>query len=268
MIFKDFIFNLFPSYFKENDSYKNGNGEGLFERYLRCFGEEIDNEILPYLENYLDELDPVTASSKMLQHISDSLGNPPDIFLNETQYRNILRYAVDVYKIKGTAASYQLLFSLLGYNTNIIEYTADEYIYDNGWFYDEDPFYDSSCPLCSEYSLLFTNASNPLSPISLTILALLESIIYWVEPINARLRNLINNIQVIDQPTLCIKEGIVIKKLEYGKYDNGLIYDDVILIYDDVVNLTILNTSHYNCLGILVNMGIGYDIIETDLIVY
>jgi hypothetical protein len=269
MAFRDYIFNLFPPYYKENDSYKDGNGEGLFERYTRSFGEELDYELIPKLENYLNELDPSTASSDMLRHLSDCLGNPPDIFLDENQYRNMLRYAVDVYKIKGTLGAYQLLFSLLGYSVNVTEYPPDLYLYDDSWLYDDtDPYYDSACPLCSEYSLMFTNTANPLSPISSTILALLEAIVYWVEPINARLRNLINTIQTSDQVSTCVKENIVIKRIVYSTYDDSLVYDTVNLAYEDIVSLTILQTLNFNCQGSPTQMGIGSDTIGFDLIVY
>ena len=268
MIFKDFIFSLFPSYYKEKDTYQDSAGEGLFERYTRCFGEEIDREILPPLENYLGELDPRTASSAILQHLSDCLGNPPDIFLNEGQYRNMLRYAVDVYKIKGTEASYQLLFSLLGFNTTLIQYPAITYLYDDGWFYDDaEPYYDSVCPLCSEYSILFSNTLDPLNPISLLTLSLLESIIYWVEPINARLRSLINNIQTIDQAYLCIKENINIKKLYYKIYDELVFFDDG-NSYDELASVTVMQTINFNCNQLPDIIGIGFDTIGFDLIVY
>ena len=116
VLFKNFLFKRLPTYFKRFDSNKDLQGRGTLERYMGILGEELDEEIVPLIENYLDVVDAQVSPERFLIHLSDTLGNPPDISQNLAEYRNILSFIVSYYKIKGTEAAYQLFFSLLGFN--------------------------------------------------------------------------------------------------------------------------------------------------------
>jgi len=48
--FKTYIFKLLPFLFKKEDTYKNVNGEGLFERFTQALGEELDQEVIPAVQ--------------------------------------------------------------------------------------------------------------------------------------------------------------------------------------------------------------------------
>ena len=234
--FNTYFFDLLPHYFKSNDNYKDINNKGLLERYLGIFGVEIKDEIIPKLENYLINVDPYQCDEKFLNDISYTLGNPPDIFGNPTLYRKLLSTIISVYKIKGTIRSYKLFFSLLGFEIDIIEYPNKDLYYDDFNLYDTDILYDTICQPCSFYSIVFwskeDDCSIPLiNPIDKPTLDKLKAIIFFNEPINAKLKDLIQNAKVCESVNACIQEKITLTVIRYNSYDDGLFFDNS-QIYD------------------------------------
>jgi phage tail-like protein len=233
ILFKNFIFNKLPTYFRRNDSYKDSNDRGLLERYLEIFGDELDQEIIPEIENVLDILDAQIASTRFLTHLSDTLGNPPDINIIEPQYRNILSFIVDFYKIKGTKQGYEFFFGLFGYSLVITELPYHEAFYDNGEFYDTpnalgDYTYDNQCPTCSCYTIQFINKKDingNIAPITPTDIANLYASIDFCEPINAVLCSLLQVVALEDQVNICLEETIKISTIDNILYDDGETYD-------------------------------------------
>lgn len=187
MNFKGFIFNLLPTYFKLKDSYKNNQGKGLLERYLEIYEDEIDEEILPLIHNYLNQVDISRASNQFLTELAYSLGTPPDIFGGTDEYRKMLLFAIRIYKIKGTAKAFELLFGLLDINVVVEEDPVGARRYDEQWRYDQTDVemrWDmGKCEPCSCYHLHLTG-SIILTP---TILSYIKTIIIFNEPINATL---------------------------------------------------------------------------------
>ena len=118
--FEDKIFGSLPIYFKREDTNKDVNNKGTFERYLSIFSDYLNDTLFPEATDYLDIVDAQVSPSKFLTHLSDVLGNPPDIFEDEARYRKILEFATTIYKIKGTIESYEFFFAILGYNVTII----------------------------------------------------------------------------------------------------------------------------------------------------
>ena len=53
-LFKTYLFDKLPGFFKREDTFKDGNDEGLLERYLKIFGEELDENVSDDIDNYLD----------------------------------------------------------------------------------------------------------------------------------------------------------------------------------------------------------------------
>ena len=45
------LINQLPFYFKEADTYKNSNGEGLLERYLQIFGKYLEDDLKPSIDS-------------------------------------------------------------------------------------------------------------------------------------------------------------------------------------------------------------------------
>ena len=49
MSISNFLWELFPGFYKEFDTYKDQQGKGLLERYINAIGTEVDQEVLKYL---------------------------------------------------------------------------------------------------------------------------------------------------------------------------------------------------------------------------
>lgn len=264
MLFKNYLFSLLPVYFKREDTNKDNNGEGTLERYMQIFGEELDDEVIPKLENILDIVDANTTPSNLINTLSDTLGNPPDIFLDEALYRKLLRYVSSIYKIKGTAFSYQVYFGLLGYNATILELPPDEEdYYDTGILYDtlaQD--YDEGCKECSDYYIILTKNDDPLSPVDQTTLDKLHSIVYFVEPINANLLGLQLAIGPSDDVNFCLEQEVKISTYTVERYDQSHNYDTGIL-YDATQQTNIL-TLPFDCQASLPQDGISIWALEDD----
>lgn len=204
--FKNLFKNLIPVYIRENDSYKNPDKEGLFERYMALFGESIDNEQANQIENYLNILDSSVAESKHLSHISDVLGNPPDIFKDINQYRNLLSYIVNVYKVKGTSEGYKLFFYILGFDVSVenLEPLNNTLLYDEGDEYDtEELIYDpETCVMCSYYNIIIRQITGAPYSIDGNTIQLLNNAISFNEPINAKLKSFVIVLLVEDTITI------------------------------------------------------------------
>ena len=154
-------------------------------------------------------------------------------------------YILSVYKIKGTRESYELYFSMLGFNITLIEendslvdlYDDSAELYDNG-----STFYDDGCKPCSPYDITFTSQSNSLAPLNSTTLQSLRDIIFFVEPINATLRNLNLGIDTEDDVNFCLEQHIKMETVSYLRYDVSAIgYDTLSVNYDVSTPQTILN---------------------------
>ncbi len=252
-LFKTFLFGRFPSYFKREDTYKDVNDKGLLERFLENFGDELDDEVTSDIENYLDIVDPLIAPEKFINLIAYTLGNPPDVFNNVTQYRSILSNIMAIYKVKGTLASYEVFFTMLGYDLLVItELPEVNTYYDTGELYDDTEFYDLYCLGCSDYTIAFGTTTN--APINQTTLDILQTGIPFIEPINANLVGLIFGLIFEDIADYCILENQTLTNTNLLLYDNSKLYDDS-NIYDYSTVGQITNLAN-DCTGS--NMGVGY----------
>jgi phage tail-like protein len=208
--FKKWLFNRFPYRYKEQDTNKDVNGEGTFERYLKNFEDEIDEEIYPFIRDFMNIFDVMTVDKKYLPYISYYLGEPPSANGDIDIYRKILAYAVRIYKIKGTKESYRLLFSLYGLDVDIVEaiprreatYDMAEVKYDDGWTY------DLTCENCTCYYIVYRplTEENNTQEIDLTvpleIITLINKIVCFIQPINAILCGVYRKITYADELVL------------------------------------------------------------------
>jgi len=197
----NFLFGLLPNYFKENDAYKDSNSEGTLERFLSIFCNEIDVEVKPFLEGtgilfHADSYDslPTADKSKFLIHLSDTLGNPPDIFNSEVKYRALLSNIFEIYKYKGSRRSLDNFLALMDWV--IIDYFE---IPGSGNNYDMDLqydggciIYDTSCVSFSRYSITITDTNGTIikTPTVEELERLREVIENFIQPVNAILMEL------------------------------------------------------------------------------
>lgn len=170
----NFLFGKLPRYFKENDSQKDLNGEGLLERYLAIFCLEIDEEISPFLDEVLDITNAKALSgltrdnpTELLNHIAEIFGNPPDIGIGtaysggELEYINLISHISHILKTKGTVKSLEYFLAIYGYAIDsIIENTITSKSYDEtpvALKYDDGPTYDVGFTFYSGYDLVITD---------------------------------------------------------------------------------------------------------------
>lgn len=254
--FRDFFFGQLPAYFKKEDTYVDNAGEGLLERYLRNFGLELDDEVIPPLENYIDEVSPLLANDQFLPHIAYSLGRPPDFFNDITLYRKILHFIIRIYEIKGTERALQAMFGILGFSVSIIPVDDICVRYDSGFIYDNDnplttddegAHYDTGCcEPCRRYTLVYNadpclvpfNLDPQFQPVSPAILAIFQSILTFLNPIHASLVELLQGIKACEEIGYDYNEQVVLTLSDLNSYDTGLLYDNGIL-YDSGTSITV-----------------------------
>lgn len=199
MEFKDWFFKQFPEVYQSGDSYKDTSGEGLLQRYLRTFGLELDDEIVPYIINFSDIWDYQVCEAKFLPLIATLLGSPPSFDSDADNYRKVLAYAVAIYKVKGTIRAYQIMMGIMGFSIDILfDDPKVKITYDEPVIYDEEPDpeqYDSECDYCTDYWIAYNKDNEVADP---DILAKLANVICFLQPINAKFQGWILNITLED----------------------------------------------------------------------
>ena len=203
------IFNWLPFFYKSNDTYKDGQDKGILERFLEVCGTYFQDNITPDIDNILQIIDLDKANPLFLNYIWDFLGNIPyaygviqnpstwdlysdtslnrDTWLSSSQdiprarYRDILKYAISLYKIRGTLRFYDLLLGFYGMSCSITDPSGDMVnpngtglkpittfpLFDTNILFDVDrSIYDEmlDCLGCSEVYLTIDVSRLPESP--------------------------------------------------------------------------------------------------------
>lgn len=247
--FKDFFFQNLSPQVQLQDTHVNADGEGLTQRYLQAFGLELDEEVVPFIEEFTNILDLETTPEKFLPFIAYQLGSPPNILNTPQTFRKILGQIVNIYKIKGTECSYQLLFNLLGLNLLIsIQPNQAPTLYDEGSIYDNNKLYDISCGQCIKYDIIYWSQSNVCSTGSITqvdesILRPLEKIICLLQPIDTKLGSLIPGVNLCENLEPEVDQELTIETEDLSAYDTPTSYDNGYLFDSNLVSAT--NTYNF-----------------------
>jgi len=261
----NWIFEQFPLYFRQEDTYKDETGAGLLERYLRVFGSYLQEEIKEPAEQFNLNLNPLTAHEDYINHLAYTMGQPPDFFQTPEEYRKFLSIIVSIYKIKGTLQSYQILFGYLGFGVQIV-YTQQLGVrYDGEHSYDEFGVnYDSLCPPCIGYYLGLTQENSLCLPLAdgavfswdlnnfETTNPNWEKILCFIEPINVKAEGIIPLINVCELFQVSFLSSVLIEYVDYTKYDTtdtpydaSIEYDTEILTTAYSVNTPIIDNNAY-----------------------
>lgn len=140
------LINLLPSFFKEKDTYKDENGKGILERFLEVCGNYFKYDITPDIDNILDIIslekkDNLTSSEySYINHIWEFLGSIPygyaalynsndsnnpwkenSDLIPRAKYWDILKYAISLYKIRGTVPFYTILMRFYGIGCKVLD---------------------------------------------------------------------------------------------------------------------------------------------------
>jgi len=155
-------------------------------------------------------------------------GSPVNLDDTEETYRRTIAYAMQIYKIKGTLPSYEMLLNFIGVEVSIIEDIPEgKVLYDSGYIYDRDTIpvlYDTGCAPCSGYSLAINNANTPLNAVlDPAIMAIIQRIICFLQPINAKFDGFIKRINITDTLAITITEDTSLDSLEFipGSFDDS-----------------------------------------------
>lgn len=200
------LIELLPSFFKHNDTYKDKEGKGILERFLNICGEyfkDISNQVDNYLDiidldfntkNLLDSDEKKQYEHLFLNNIWEFLGEIPYGYsalyddtrpnnpwitnasiIPRAECRRLLKYAISLYKIRGTLDFYNILLRFYDMNCKVLDPfgtlqvpngfsgrifrdinsvkfngNTDDYLgikeigesYDSGMYYDSDSLYD------------------------------------------------------------------------------------------------------------------------------
>lgn len=198
MIFKDIIFEFF-GYWKNIDSNKDVDGKGTMERYNEIIGIDIDDEILPLVDNLVPyNTLPRAVLERLLIYLEKNVGS--DLYLGSgiEMRRRVRQNIHDYYRIRGTLGAYHLMFGMLGYTITITE-TWTDYSFDSPLTFD-DPVrrFDMNCSNCSSYRIDvlgdYWDEVEEVSTIPDEDIEAFRSIIIFNQPINAVLSGMfINN---------------------------------------------------------------------------
>lgn len=208
VVFRNYIPGLLPNSVIDRDSYKDIDGKGFVERFLRAFGDELDNSHSAKLEGISKLYEPMAVLELLGESTFDStfdftfggpdinipqyldnfaiaLGDIPRFLTNDQDFARFLTYLLAIWKIKGTAKSYKALLTILGHsNLSITETLPFEMIYDKvpPLLYDDPTvFYDLNCSTCSDYQIILTTTI----PLTGANYKPFWELIYLVEPIGA-----------------------------------------------------------------------------------
>ena len=142
--FKQYVFtHLFPAYYRENDTYKDGDGKGILERFIEVCSEYLDTQIIPDIDNFMDILDVDKTPDIFLNYLWEYFGYIPYAYgiltrgepytpenvarwLNnptgfpKADTRAILKYAISLYKIRCTDYFYLILGRFYGVRFELI----------------------------------------------------------------------------------------------------------------------------------------------------
>lgn len=171
MSIKQKIFKLFGPYEKRIDSNKDNNGKGTLERYMEAYGDDIDTNIIPLIENLVQNIfDPEKSFARFLDYHENTRGsvfisffrgsqNPDEAAKTEWTRRRILKHIEKLTLIKGTKKCYEILLRLFDPTIENITFTEyyQENRYDSDKLYDDANRYDTTiCSECPQYSIDIT----------------------------------------------------------------------------------------------------------------
>lgn len=134
------LIDYLPFYYKDKDTYKDGNGQGILEKLLEICGTYFQDNIKAEIDQTLEILDIGSASKYYLNLLWEMLGqmpfarissNPGPLSLSEEQQRNLIKYTNTLLKIRGTKKFFQVMFGVFSKESNnlAITITSD----DPGW---------------------------------------------------------------------------------------------------------------------------------------
>lgn len=152
------LIDFFPYQYKERDTYKV-NGEGILERFLRVCGTYLEDVVTPDIDNTVKLIDINHVPTIYLNYLWEFLGQIPlacmpnidkakfekyfnglksveelealskvwtysksgPLILGENRVRALLKYAITLFKVRGTKLFFETLFNFYGLTCTITD---------------------------------------------------------------------------------------------------------------------------------------------------
>ena len=178
----------FPSFFQEQDSYKDtdptNEGRGVLQRFIELFATYTDEELIPAIDNFVENLRDVDlVDSDLLPYLEEELG--VDLFIAQDipTRRRVLKLFMLIASLKGTKLGYTIAIKAMNF-PNLIIYSVDvETYFDN-------PLPQAGCNRCVEYDVIVDASLRVIDP---SVVDTLFAIAKYNEPIDCKLRFFVYN---------------------------------------------------------------------------
>lgn len=130
------FWKFFPSRFHYEDTYKDGNDQGILQRFIKLGEEYFNDTLLKDIESLLDLIDIDRVPDRYLTYIWEYWGFIPyatnimmgvegpmasSIQVPLADQRALLKYALALYKIRTTKLFYSILGSFYGVTLELEE---------------------------------------------------------------------------------------------------------------------------------------------------
>ena len=166
------LIDYLPFYYKDKDTYKDSNGQGILEKFLEICGTYFQDTIKADIDNILEIRDIESTSDYYLRLLWDMLGKmpfarisssvAPPLSLTRDQQVALIKYTNTLLKIRGTRRFFEVMFNIFSNDDNNLSISITED--DPGWetdtketdstilypYFDQDSF-DTSSIAFDEY---------------------------------------------------------------------------------------------------------------------
>lgn len=196
-ILKDTVWPLLGFNIQGNDSAKDSNNKGIWQRYNEAMLTEYDDSFHSLIEDFTKNTqDPESVLVKFMPYLEQLLGTPYQTS-DEALRRKLIRYSIRFNQIKGTKRGVELLIkNYIGKDVTITEH-LDVYGFDSSTTLDSDvrTLDSAACGnQCTEYSVIITGVGS----ITSGEIDKIFDIITNNQPIDTRLRTVTYNGAEID----------------------------------------------------------------------
>lgn len=188
---KDKIFSFFGVHAKINDSFKDGSGKGINERYNECLGEDYDENVRVLVDDFHDNLYvPKKCDSKFIEFLEYNVGRPIIVVETDSFRRKMLELNHQITLIKGTLLSHEVLFGMLGVTVVTITVLENTSGFDSAvTFDDEGRKFDGSATCCGHYTIALTGGAVQDATLNAAILRIAR----YLQPIDSEIDSITYN---------------------------------------------------------------------------
>lgn len=126
---KKFFIENWPFFLPDYDS-ELINSKQKMQLFVKGFMQEFDR-FADLIDRIYDFTDIDKVPVYLLNYLSQLVGfeKLEDSFLNNEEFRLLVKNIVEIYRIKGTSYSFELFSNFLGFNITLIEYWFDRRLY-------------------------------------------------------------------------------------------------------------------------------------------